>query len=60
MYFKIFGIWRLNIVKDGMLLYAKAIEPYIEYWEHILKCLSKPFSKKNPILLEDFFLSFNN
>jgi hypothetical protein len=55
MYFKVFGILKSNIVKDEML-YAKAIEPYIEYWEVVLECLSKPFSKKNPILLEDFFL----
>jgi hypothetical protein len=41
-------------VKDEML-YAKAIKPYIEYWEGILERLSKPFSKKNPILLEEFF-----
>jgi hypothetical protein len=54
MYFKIFGIWKLNIVKDEML-YAKAIESYIEYWEGILECSSKPFSKKHPILLKEFF-----
>lgn len=41
-------------MKDEML-YAKAIKPYIEYWEGILEWFSKPFSKKNPILLEEIF-----
>jgi hypothetical protein len=50
---KYLKFWKLNIVRDEM--YAKAMGPYIEYWECILKCLSKPLPKQSHILLEDFW-----
>jgi hypothetical protein len=37
---KYLEFWKLNILKDEV--YARAMKPYIEYWEGILKCLSKP------------------
>jgi hypothetical protein len=40
---KYLKFWKLNIVRDEM--HAKAMGPYIEYWEGILKCLSKPLPK---------------
>jgi len=35
------------------------MQPYIEYWEGILKCLPKPTPQQNLILLEDFWLISN-
>ncbi len=50
---KYLKFWTLNIVRDEM--YAKAMGPYIEYWECIFKCLSKPLPKQSHILLEGFW-----
>jgi hypothetical protein len=54
---KYLELWKVNIVRDEM--YTKAMGPYIESWEGILKCLLKPLPKQSPILLEGLWPSSN-
>ncbi len=49
---KYLEFWKLNILKDEM--YAKAMKPYIEYWEGILECLLKPIPQQILVLLKGF------
>ncbi len=49
---KYLEFWKLNILKDEM--YARTMQPYIEYWEGILKCLSKPTPQQSLNIVRGF------
>jgi hypothetical protein len=49
---KYLNFWKFNILKDEM--YVRVMKPYIDYWEGILKCLSKPILQQSLILLKGF------
>jgi len=40
-------------------MYVGVMKPYINYWEGILKCLSKPIPQQSLVLLEGFWLISN-
>jgi hypothetical protein len=54
---KYLEFWKLSILKDEM--YARVMKPYIDYWEGILKCLSKPIPQQSHVLLEGFWSTSN-
>ncbi len=54
---KYLEFWKFNILRDEM--YARVMKPYIEYWEGILKSLSKPILQQSLVLLKGFWPTNN-
>ncbi len=51
------NIWKWRVSKDD--IYARAMGPYVNYWENILGLLAKALLCQSPVLLEGFWPSSN-